>query len=147
MFGGRHRIRRSLRQILPGKIAAHRNDGIVLSGTVPVPNVCSAHWTWQRYAPERVSNPMSWAVPQVMPKVRFAEMNGAVENHTHPPAQRWQHVTGGHQQTDLHAMFQLAIFWSNINTGAVLFGFNVGSAGGLLIEALNKRGAYWRNRN
>ena len=142
-----------LRQILPGEKIEVRtaNDGIVLSGTVSSSQrLQRALDLAERYAPERVSNLMTvGGVHQVMLKVRFAEMQRSVSKSL---SSSWGFnggtstgLNGGtgtlNNQTSLTNALAGNIPVTNTNTGAVLFGFNVGSVQvGLLIEALEQKG-------
>ncbi len=142
-----------LRQILPGERIEVRtaNDGIVLSGTVSsAQRLQRALDLAERYAPERVSNLMAvGGVQQVMLKVRFAEMQRNVSKSL---SSSWGFsggtgvgVNGGtgtlNNQASLSNAQSGNIPISNSNTGAILFGFNVGSVQvGLLIEALERKG-------
>ena len=142
-----------LRQILPGEKIEVRtaNDGIVLSGTVSSSQrLQRALDLAERYAPERVSNLMTvGGVHQVMLKVRFAEMQRSVSKSL---SSSWGFnggtstgLNGGtgtlNNQTSLTNALAGNIPVTNANTGAVLFGFNVGSVQvGLLIEALEQKG-------
>ena len=142
-----------LRQILPGEKIEVRtaNDGIVLSGTVSSSQrLQRALDLAERYAPERVSNLMTvGGVHQVMLKVRFAEMQRSVSKSL---SSSWGFnggtstgLNGGtgtlNNQVSLSNALAGNIPATNTNTGAVLFGFNVGSVQvGLLIEALEQKG-------
>lgn len=142
-----------LRQILPGEKIEVRtaNDGIVLSGTVSSSQrLQRALDLAERYAPERVSNLMTvGGVHQVMLKVRFAEMQRSVSKSL---SSSWGFnggtstgLNGGtgslNNQVSLSNALAGNIPVTNSNTGAVLFGFNVGSVQvGLLIEALEQKG-------
>ena len=132
-----------LRQILPGEKIEVRtaNDGIVLSGVVSSSQrLQRALDLAERYAPERVSNLMSvGGVQQVMLKVRFAEMqrtvskslssslamNGAVfGNNAGLNAGTGTLNNSGAVTNTLGGNIPAV----NDNSGAVLFGFNAGSA-------------------
>ncbi|MBE1296275.1 MAG: general secretion pathway protein [Rhodobacteraceae bacterium] len=142
-----------LRQILPGEKIEVRtaNDGIVLSGTVSSSErLQRALDLAERYAPDRVSNLMSvGGVQQVMLKVRFAEMQRSVSKSLSSSLG----VNGGssfgvnggvntlNNQPALTGALGGSIPDANSNTGAILFGFNVGSVQvGLLLEALEQKG-------
>jgi pilus assembly protein CpaC len=142
-----------LRQILPGEKIEVRtaNDGIVLSGTVSSSaRLQRALDLAERYAPDRVSNLMSvGGVQQVMLKVRFAEMQRSVSKSLSSSLG----VNGGNSfgvnggvntlnnQGALTNALSGNIPAANSNTGAILFGFNVGSVQvGLLLEALEQKG-------
>ncbi len=142
-----------LRQILPGEKIEVRtaNDGIVLSGTVSSSaRLQRALDLAERYAPDRVSNLMSvGGVQQVMLKVRFAEMQRSVSKSLSSSLG----VNGGssfgvnggvntlNNQPALTNALSGNIPAANSNTGAILFGFNVGSVQvGLLLEALEQKG-------
>ncbi|WP_192965749.1 type II and III secretion system protein family protein [Phycobacter azelaicus] len=142
-----------LRQILPGEKIEVRtaNDGIVLSGTVSSSaRLQRALDLAERYAPDRVSNLMSvGGVQQVMLKVRFAEMQRSVSKSLSSSLG----VNGGssfgvnggvntlNNQPALTGALGGSIPDANSNTGAILFGFNVGSVQvGLLLEALEQKG-------
>ncbi|MEQ6201448.1 type II and III secretion system protein family protein [Sulfitobacter sp. HNIBRBA2951] len=141
-----------LRQILPGEKIEVRsaNDGIVLSGVVTsAQKLARALELAERYAPERVSNLMTvGGIQQVMLKVRFAEMQRSVAKTLASSLS----IGGGNNfgvnggtgslialggsaaQTGQYAP-------SNVNSGAVLFGFNAGSVQvGILLEALEQKG-------
>lgn len=145
-----------LRQILPGEKIEVRtaNDGIVLSGTVSsAQRLQRALDLAERYAPERVSNLMSVSgVQQVLLKVRFAEMQRTVSK-TLSSSLGFNGSAGGgnlglnggigtlNNQGSLTNALNGNIPLTNENTGAVLFGFNVGSVQvGLLLEALEQKG-------
>ncbi|MDE4132684.1 type II and III secretion system protein family protein [Phaeobacter sp. QD34_3] len=142
-----------LRQILPGEKIEVRtaNDGIVLSGTVSSSaRLQRALDLAERYAPDRVSNLMSvGGVQQVMLKVRFAEMQRSVSKSLSSSlgvnGGSGFGVNGGvntlNNQGSLTNALTGNIPAANSNTGAVLFGFNVGSVQvGLLLEALEQKG-------
>ena len=145
-----------LRQILPGEKIEVRtaNDGIVLSGTVSSSQrLQRALDLAERYAPERVSNLMGvGGVQQVMLKVRFAEMQRNVAKSLSASLGFNGNIAGGNAGLNggvgtLNNQFSLSnalagnIPLTNENTGAVLFGFNVGSVQvGLLLEALEQKG-------
>ncbi|MCG7518729.1 type II and III secretion system protein family protein [Ruegeria sp. Ofav3-42] len=140
-----------LRQILPSEPIEVRtaNDGIVLSGTVSsAAKLARALELAERYAPERVSNLMSvGGVQQVMLKVRFAEMNRSVaKSLTASLGFRGTDATGGINTLNNAASLANAFVNNTIplqqtNTGAVLFGFGVGSTQvRLLLEALETKG-------
>lgn len=140
-----------LGQILPGEKVEVRtaNDGIVLSGTVSsTQKLQKALDLAQRYAPDRVSNLMSvGGVQQVMLKVRFAEMNRTVSKSLSSSLALGGtdgQAGSGTTNTVGGVLNSLAgnIPTTNENSGAILFGFNVGSTQvGLLIEALERKGA------
>ena len=139
-----------LRQILPGEQIEVRtaNDGIVLSGVVSsVSRLQRALDLAERYAPERVSNLMSvGGVQQVMLKVRFAEMNRSVSKSlSSSVALSSGGVFGGNGDaaSSIGAARSLAGLTpaNNTNSGAYVFGFDVGSVQvGLLLEALEQKG-------
>ncbi len=139
-----------LRQILPGEQIEVRtaNDGIVLSGVVSsIARLQRALDLAERYAPERVSNLMSvGGVQQVMLKVRFAEMNRSVSKSLSSSVA----ISGGdgfggtgNAASSVGALQALGGLTPAVteNTGAFVFGFDVGSVQvGLLLEALEKKG-------
>ena len=145
-----------LRQILPGEKIEVRtaNDGIVLSGIVSsASRLQRAMDLAERYAPERVSNLMSvGGIQQVMLKVRFAEMKRSVSKSLSSSLSLGGTgfggslgVSGGTGTTNTSGSVATslggAVPAGNTNTGAVLFGFNVGSTQvGLLLEALETKG-------
>ena len=145
-----------LRQILPGEKIEVRtaNDGIVLSGIVSsASRLQRAMDLAERYAPERVSNLMSvGGIQQVMLKVRFAEMRRSVSKSLSSSLSLGGTgfggslgVSGGTGTTNTSGSVATslggAVPAGNTNTGAVLFGFNVGSTQvGLLLEALETKG-------
>ena len=145
-----------LRQILPSEPIEVRtaNDGIVLSGTVSSSaKLARALELAERYAPERVSNLMSvGGVQQVMLKVRFAEMNRSVaKSLTASLGFRGTSATGGFNTLNSAGALANAlgtatesvgrIPLAQSNTGAILFGFGVGSTQvRLLLEALESKG-------
>ncbi len=139
-----------LRQILPGEQIEVRtaNDGIVLSGVVSsIARLQRALDLAERYAPERVSNLMSvGGVQQVMLKVRFAEMNRSVSKSlSSSVALSSGGVFGGtgNAASSVGALQALGGLTPAVteNTGAFVFGFDVGSVQvGLLLEALEKKG-------
>jgi len=145
-----------LRQILPGEKIEVRtaNDGIVLSGIVSsASRLQRAMDLAERYAPERVSNLMSvGGIQQVMLKVRFAEMQRSVSKSLSSSLSLGGTgfggslgVSGGTGTTNTSGSVATslggAVPAGNTNTGAVLFGFNVGSTQvGLLLEALETKG-------
>ena len=145
-----------LRQILPGEKIEVRtaNDGIVLSGIVSsASRLQRAMDLAERYAPERVSNLMSvGGIQQVMLKVRFAEMQRSVSKSLSSSLSLGGSgfggslgVSGGTGSTNTSGSVATslggAVPAGNTNTGAVLFGFNVGSTQvGLLLEALETKG-------
>lgn len=143
-----------LRQILPGEKIEVRtaNDGIVLSGTVSsAQRLQRALDLAERYAPERVSNLMTvGGVQQVMLKVRFAEMQRSVKKSLSSSlsfngVNQGVTLNGGTGTTNTAGGAQTSLGGSipdvNENTGAMLFGFGVGSVEvGLLIEALENKG-------
>lgn len=139
-----------LRQILPNERIEVRtaNDGIVLSGTVSsAARLQRAMDLAERYAPERVSNLMSvGGVQQVMLKVRFAEMQRAVSKSLSASLGfNGTGINGGintlNNQPSLTNALNNNIPLSNDNTGAVVFGFDVGSVQvALLLEALEQKG-------
>ncbi|WP_120633463.1 type II and III secretion system protein family protein [Ruegeria sp. EL01] len=139
-----------LRQILPAEQVEVRtaNDGIVLSGTVSsAAKLARALELAERYAPERVSNLMSvGGVQQVMLKVRFAEMQRTVaKSLTASLGVNSGGVDGGintlNNRGALAGAFNSQIPVSQANTGAILFGFGVGSTQvRLLLEALENKG-------
>ena len=145
-----------LRQILPGEKIEVRtaNDGIVLSGIVSsASRLQRAMDLAERYAPERVSNLMSvGGIQQVMLKVRFAEMQRSVSKSLSSSLSLGGTgfggslgVSGGTGTTNTSGPVATslggAVPAGNTNTGAVLFGFNVGSTQvGLLLEALETKG-------
>ena len=139
-----------LRQILPNERIEVRtaNDGIVLSGVVSSSaRLARALELAERYAPERVSNLMSvGGVQQVMMKVRFAEMNRSVaKSLTASLGFRGGDVTGGFNGLNTNFALNNAlnnnIPLTQTNTGAILFGFGVGSTQvRLLLEALEAKG-------
>lgn len=147
-------FKQRLRQILPNEKIEVRtaNDGIVLSGTASsAQKMQRALDLAERYAPERVSNLMSvGGIQQVMLKVRFAEMqrnvrkslssslalNGNINGRTVNGGTGTTNTSGG-STTSLGGNIPAA----NENTGALLFGFGVGSVEvGLLLEALENKG-------
>jgi len=145
-----------LGQILPGERIEVRtaNDGIVLSGTVSSSQKLQrALDLAERYAPERVSNLMSvGGVQQVMLKVRFAEMERSVSKSLSSSLGFGGAMFGGDlgvqggngrasnapgQQNQLGGSLPA----SNENTGALLFGFDVGAVQvSALLEALESKG-------
>lgn len=145
-----------LGQILPGERIEVRtaNDGIVLSGTVSSSQKLQrALDLAERYAPERVSNLMSvGGVQQVMLKVRFAEMERSVSKSLSSSLGIGASLFGGDvginggngrasnavgQQGQLGGSLPS----SNTNTGALLFGFDVGAVQvSALLEALESKG-------
>ncbi|MGR3583898.1 MAG: pilus assembly protein N-terminal domain-containing protein, partial [Pseudooceanicola nanhaiensis] len=145
-----------LGQILPGEHIEVRtaNDGIVLSGTVSsTQKLQRALDLAERYAPERVSNLMSvGGVQQVMLKVRFAEMERSVSKSLSSSLGIGGSVFGGDvgvqggngrasnaggQGSQLGGSLPA----SNTNTGAILFGFDVGAVQvSALLEALESKG-------
>ena len=142
-----------LRQILPGEKIEVRtaNDGIVLSGVVSsVSRLQRALDLAERYAPERVSNLMSvGGIQQVMLKVRFAEMQRSVSKSLSSSLSLGGagglSVSGGTGTTNTSGAIARSLGGatpaSNTNTGAILFGFDVGSTQvGLLLEALESKG-------
>ncbi len=143
-----------LKQILPGEKIEVRtaNDGIVLSGTVSsAQHLQRALDLAERYAPERVSNLMGvGGVQQVMLKVRFAEMQRSVSKSLSASLGLNGSVGGTgvnagtqtlNNQPSLTSSLAGNIPATNQNSGAVLFGFNVGSVQvGLLLEALEQKG-------
>jgi len=139
-----------LRQILPNEKIEVRtaNDGIVLSGTVSsAARLQRAMDLAERYAPERVSNLMSvGGVQQVMLKVRFAEMQRAVSKSLSASfGFSGTGINGGintlNNQPSLTNALNNNIPLGNDNTGAVVFGFDVGSVQvALLLEALEQKG-------
>ncbi|MEP2027471.1 MAG: type II and III secretion system protein family protein [Paracoccaceae bacterium] len=139
-----------LRQILPGEQIEVRtaNDGIVLSGVVSsIARLQRALDLAERYAPERVSNLMSvGGVQQVMLKVRFAEMNRSVSKSLSSSlAISGTDVFGGtgDAASSIGAARSLSGLTplQNENTGAFVFGFDVGSVQvALLLEALEQKG-------
>lgn len=143
-----------LKQILPGEKIEVRtaNDGIVLSGIVSsAARLQRALDLAERYAPERVSNLMGvGGIQQVMLKVRFAEMQRSVSKSLSSSLSLGGGssnvgVSGGTGTTNTSGAVASALGGAvpavNTNTGAVLFGFNVGSTQvGLLLEALETKG-------
>lgn len=139
-----------LRQILPNEQIEVRtaNDGIVLSGTVSSSaRLARALELAERYAPERVSNLMSvGGVQQVMLKVRFAEMNRSVaKNLSASLGFGGGDVTAGFNSLNTQGALANALAdnipFGQTNSGAILFGFGVGSTQvRLLIEALEAKG-------
>ncbi len=139
-----------LRQILPNEPIEVRtaNDGIVLSGTVSSgARLDRALELAERYAPERVSNLMNvGGVQQVMLKVRFAEMNRAVaKSLTTSLGFSGTDVTAGFQSLNTQGALDRALNGNiprlQTNTGAILFGFGVGSTQvALMLEALETKG-------
>ncbi len=139
-----------LRQILPGEQIEVRtaNDGIVLSGVVSsIARLQRALDLAERYAPERVSNLMSvGGVQQVMLKVRFAEMNRSVSKSlSSSVALSSGGVFGGtgNAASSVGALQALGGLTPAVteNTGAFVFGFDVGSVQvAILLEALEKKG-------
>ena len=145
-----------LRQILPGEKIEVRtaNDGIVLSGIVSsTSRLQRALDLAERYAPERVSNLMSvGGIQQVMLKVRFAEMQRSVSKSLSSSlslggtgASGNLGVSGGTGTLNTSGAVATALGGAvpaiNTNTGAVLFGFDVGATQvGLLLEALETKG-------
>ena len=139
-----------LRQILPGEQIEVRtaNDGIVLSGVVSsIARLQRALDLAERYAPERVSNLMSvGGVQQVMLKVRFAEMNRSVSKSLSSSLA----ISGtdafggtGDAASSVGAARSLSGLTplQNENTGAFVFGFDVGAVQvALLLEALEQKG-------
>ncbi|MGR3321672.1 MAG: type II and III secretion system protein family protein [Pseudooceanicola sp.] len=145
-----------LRQILPGEKIEVRtaNDGIVLSGTASSSQKLQrALDLAERYAPERVSNLMSvGGVQQVMLKVRFAEMERSVSKSLSSSLALSGSTLGGNlglsggngrasnaggQGTQLGGNLPA----TNENSGAMLFGFDVGAVQvGVLLEALESKG-------
>lgn len=140
-----------LRQILPGEQIEVRtaNDGIVLSGVVSsIQRLERALELAERYAPERVSNLMSvGGVQQVMLKVRFAEMNRSVSKSLSSSVaiSQGNNAFGGTGKATssvgaLQALAGLTPI-ANENSGAFVFGFDVGSTQvAILLEALEKKG-------
>ncbi|OWU86422.1 general secretion pathway protein [Oceanicola sp. 22II-s10i] len=145
-----------LRQILPGEKIEVRtaNDGIVLSGTVSSSQKLQrALDLAERYAPERVSNLMSvGGVQQVMLKVRFAEMERSVSKSLSSSLALKGNGLGGNlglsggngrssNSVDQGNALAGSIPAINDNTGAMLFGFDVGAVEvGVLLEALETKG-------
>ncbi len=145
-----------LRQILPGEKIEVRtaNDGIVLSGIASSPQKLQrALDLAERYAPERVSNLMSvGGVQQVMMKVRFAEMERSVSKSLSASLALKGSGLGGNlglsggNGTNANSFDQGDSLAGNIpainqNTGAMLFGFDVGAIEvGVLLEALESKG-------
>lgn len=144
-----------LRQILPNERIDVRtaNDGIVLSGTVSsTTRMDRALELAERYAPERVSNLMSVSGrQQVMLKVRFAEMQRSVSKALGTSLSidgrnsSGLGMIGGTNTTNTQGAvlntLSGAIPSVQSNTGAIAFGFDVGSVEvGILLEALEEKG-------
>lgn len=145
-----------LGQILPGEHIEVRtaNDGIVLSGTVSSSQKLQrALDLAERYAPERVSNLMSvGGVQQVMLKVRFAEMERSVSKSLSSSLGIGGAMFGGDlgvqggngrasNSTGQSNQLGGSLPSSNENTGALLFGFDVGAVQvSALLEALESKG-------
>lgn len=146
-----------LRQIMPNEAIEVRtaNDGIVLSGTVSsAARLAQAIELAQRYAPDKVSNLMTvGGVQQVMLKVRFAEMQRTVTKSLSGSLAAngsfggLLDIYGGNGTTVTSSAIDAVLNdgvtpVNNENTGAVLFGLDVGSVEvGVLLEALETKGA------
>ena len=145
-----------LQQILPGEKIEVRtaNDGIVLSGVVSSSaKLQRALDLAERYAPGRISNLMSvGGTQQVMLKVRFAEMQRSVSKSLSSSFGINGTAFGGGlgvsggtgsgtNSTGQGNLLSGTLPSSNDNSGAMLFGFDVGSVEvGMLIEALESKG-------